>query len=166
MNKYFILFYFLFFLTQDLSAIEMIGQAKVKDGDTIKINNEDIRLIGIDAFEIKQKCQRSNGTEYKCGELSKSALIEIISGQPVRCLKEKKGYYKRWLATCYVGKLDIGENMVLYGHAITYKENKKYIGSQNEAKRLKAGAWQGKFISPWDWRKKKKERKEIKKNYY
>ena len=137
--------------------MEIYGKAKVKDGDTIKINNADIRLVGIDAFEIKQKCQRSDGSQYKCGELSKSALIEIISGQSVRCLKEKKDYYKRWLATCYVGELDIGENMVLYGHAITYKKNKKYINAQNEAKKISAGVWQGKFISPWKWRKLEKD---------
>ena len=108
-----------------LLAIEISGKAKVIDGDTIKINNEKIRLLGIDAFEIKQKCKSRNRTKYKCGQIAKSTLIEIISNQPVKCIKEKKDYYKRWLATCYVGKLDIGENMVLLGYAIAFM-SKKY----------------------------------------
>ena len=160
MNKFFLIFFILFF-SPSYSPIkatnnEIYGKAKVIDGDTIKINNEKIRLLGIDAFEIKQTCQRSNGSEYDCGKISKNALIEIISGLPVKCITKKKDHYKRWLAVCYVGKLDIGENMVIYGHAVTYKKNKKYKEVEKEAKNIKSGAWEGKFILPWDWRKQKR----------
>ena len=49
-----------------------------------------------------------------------SNLSTIISGQFVRCVTEKKDRYKRWLVTCYIGKLDINENMVINGNAISY----------------------------------------------
>ena len=96
MNKFlqFLFFFISFiFLQKYLLAIEISGKAKVIDGDTIKINNEKIRLLGIDAFEIKQKCKSRNRTKYKCGLIAKSTLIEIISNQPVKCIKEKK---RRW----------------------------------------------------------------------
>ena len=60
------------------------------------------------------------------------------------------------MATCYVGKLDIGENMVLLGYAIAFM-SKKYKDAQDEAKKVKAGAWQGEFISPKEWRKQKRK---------
>ena len=156
MNKY-LIFLFLYFtlFQQNIFAKEIYGNPRIIDGDSIEINNEKIRFLGIDAFEKKQECFKKNGTKYKCGELAISNLIAIISGQHVNCITKKKDRYKRWLATCYIGKLDIGENMVLYGNAFSYM-SKKYKNVENEAKKINAGAWAGKFIFPWEWRKLKK----------
>ena len=49
--------FIIFFLIPAKS--EMIsGNAKIIDGDTIKIDNKKIRLHGIDAPEIKQLCKK------------------------------------------------------------------------------------------------------------
>ena len=159
MNKYLILFsLFLYFILfqQNIFAKEIYGNARIIDGDSVEINNEKIRFLGIDAFEKKQECIRKDGTKYKCGEAAISNLLMIISGQPVRCVTKKKDHYKRWLATCYIGTLDINENMVLYGNAFSYM-SKKYKTAENEAKKVSAGAWAGEFIFPWEWRKIKKK---------
>ena len=148
----FILYFILF--QQNIFAKEIYGNARIIDGDSVEINNEKIRFLGIDAFEKKQECFRKNGTKYKCGEAAISNLLMIISRQPIRCMAKKKDRYKRWLATCYIGKLDISENMVLYGNAFSYM-SKKYKNVENEAKKINAGAWAGKFIFPWEWRKLK-----------
>jgi len=157
MNKY-LIFLFLYFtlFQQNIFAKEIYGNPRIIDGDSLEINNEKIRFLGIDAFEKKQECLKKNGTKYKCGEVAISNLTAIISGQHVNCITKKKDRYKRWLATCYIGKLDIGENMVLYGNAFSYM-SKKYKKAENEAKKIKAGAWNGKFIFPWEWRKLKKK---------
>ena len=165
MNKYYIFFLFLILSltfcsakTQKLDQLkkEFYGKVRIIDGDSIEIKNEKIRFLGIDAFEKKQECIRKDGTKYKCGEAAISNLLMIISGQPVRCVTKKKDHYKRWLATCYIGTLDINENMVLYGNAFSYM-SKKYKTAENEAKKVSAGAWAGEFIFPWEWRKIKKK---------
>jgi endonuclease YncB( thermonuclease family) len=168
MNKYsnfFFLFLYFIFFQQNTFAEKIIkgelnsnlyGTVKIIDGDSIEIKNEKIRFLGIDAFEKKQECIRKDGTKYKCGEAAISNLLMIISGQPVRCVTKKKDRYKRWLATCYIGMLDINENMVLYGNAFSYM-SKKYKTAENEAKKVSAGAWAGEFIFPWEWRKIKKK---------
>ena len=46
------------FLYNVSNAQEIIGIPKIIDGDTIHINNYKIRLEGIDAPEIKQKCKK------------------------------------------------------------------------------------------------------------
>ena len=157
MNKY-LIFLFLYFtlFQQNIFAKEIYGNPRIIDGDSLEINNEKIRLLGIDAFEKKQECLKKNGAKYKCGEVAISNLTAIISGQHVNCITKKKDRYKRWLATCYIGKLDIGENMVLYGNAFSYM-SKKYKKAENEAKKITAGAWNGKFIFPWEWRKLKRK---------
>ena len=61
------------------------GKARVTDGDTIKINNQKIRLFGIDAPETKQFCKEvylsflifNFKRDYKCGEKSTNALKMI-----------------------------------------------------------------------------------------
>ena len=159
MNKYLIIFSIFFYFTlfqQNIFAKEIYGNPRIIDGDSLEIKNEKIRFLGIDAFEKKQECIRKDGTKYKCGEAAISNLLMIISGQPVRCVTKKKDHYKRWLATCYIGTLDINENMVLYGNAFSYM-SKKYKTAENEAKKVSAGAWAGEFIFPWEWRKIKKK---------
>ena len=159
MNKYLIIFSIFFYFTlfqKNIFAKEIYGNPRIIDGDSLEIKNEKIRFLGIDAFEKKQECIRKDGTKYKCGEAAISNLLMIISGQPVRCVTKKKDHYKRWLATCYIGTLDINENMVLYGNAFSYM-SKKYKTAENEAKKVNAGAWAGKFIFPWEWRKIKKK---------
>jgi len=159
MNKYLIIFSIFFYFTlfqQNIFAKEIYGNPRIIDGDSLEIKNEKIRFLGIDAFEKKQECIRKDGTKYKCGEAAISNLLMIISGQPVRCVTKKKDRYKRWLATCYIGMLDINENMVLYGNAFSYM-SKKYKTAENEAKKVSAGAWAGEFIFPWEWRKIKKK---------
>ena len=159
MNKYLIIFSIFFYFTlfqQNIFAKEIYGNPRIIDGDSLEIKNEKIRFLGVDAFEKKQECIRKDGTKYKCGEAAISNLLMIISGQPVRCVTKKKDHYKRWLATCYIGTLDINENMVLYGNAFSYM-SKKYKTAENEAKKVSAGAWAGEFIFPWKWRKIKKK---------
>jgi len=159
MNKYLIIFSIFFYFTlfqKNIFAKEIYGNPRIIDGDSLEIKNEKIRFLGIDAFEKKQECFRKDGTKYKCGEAAISNLLMIISGQPVRCVTKKKDKYKRWLATCYIGKLNINENMVLYGNAFSYM-SKKYKTAENEAKKIKAGAWNGEFVFPWEWRKLKRK---------
>ena len=158
MNKYFLLFFIFFsfiFFEKNSLAKEISGNPIIIDGDTIKINNQKIRLLGIDAFEKKQECIRDK-IKYPCGEISISILETIISGQSVNCIIKKKDIYKRWLGTCFIGELDINENMVLLGYAFSYM-SKKYKTTENEAKKVRAGAWDGEFIFPWEWRKLKKK---------
>ena len=49
------------------------GTAVVTDGDSIKINNRKIRLVGIDAPELKQTCIKE-GEENPCGEMAKQII--------------------------------------------------------------------------------------------
>ena len=58
-KKYFFSTVFFIFLFLQNSQSEIIsGSAVVTDGDTIKINNNKIRLFGIDAPEKKQLCEK------------------------------------------------------------------------------------------------------------
>ena len=94
----------------------IIGKALVTDGDTIKINDQKIRLFGIDAPETKQFCKEvylsflifNFKRDYKCGEKSTNALKKKIKDNKIRCLiQDKKDRYRRNIGVCYLKKQDI-----------------------------------------------------------
>ena len=136
------------------------------DGDTIKINNNKIRLFGIDAPEKKQLCEKifltisfiSFKKKYPCGEISTEKLKKLINKNIIKCHVEGKDRYQRKLAICFRNKLNINSWLVRNGYAVSYqKYSKKYLSEEIEAKNDKKGIWQGKFEMPWDWRKNAKK---------
>ena len=161
MIKYIIITLTLFFF-QTLQASEIIGLPKVVDGDTIHIKSYKIRLEGIDAPEMKQKCKKpylqimffTFQKDYYCGQVSKKKLIQRIGNKPVKCILLGKDRYKRYLAKCFKGTINLNRWMVRNGYAIAYRKYSKiYIPHENFAKEEKLGLWGGTFINPEKWRK-------------
>ena len=143
----------------------IFGKAKIIDGDTIKINNNKIRLYGIDAPEIKQLCKRvylniyflSFKKKYLCGKISAQKLKKLLSNKIIKCHIEGIDRYKRILAICHRNKLNINSWLVRTGQAVAYKKySKKYIIQEAEARKSKLGIWRGDFEMPWEWRKNNK----------
>ena len=155
---------FLSIITSAISFEKIItGKARVTDGDTIKINNQKIRLFGIDAPETKQFCKEvylsflifNFKRDYKCGEKSTNALKKKIQGKNIRCLvQDNKDRYRRNIGICYLKKQDINSWLVKNGYAIAYRRySKKYINDEQYAKDSKLGIWQGTFMKPEKWRR-------------
>ena len=136
------------------SEDSIVGSARILDGDSLKINGNEIRLLGIDAPEYDQKCKTNSGAEYDCGIRSRKHLMEIVAGSDVECKSWNKDKYDRLLAICYVNNQEINALMVEAGWALAYGdyEGKELIASQNEL-----GLWNGDFENPAKWRKIKKE---------
>tara|TARA_B100001769_G_C22020029_1_gene548120 strand:- start:278 stop:772 length:495 start_codon:yes stop_codon:yes gene_type:complete len=154
---------FIIFFLIPAKSDTISGNAKIIDGDTIKIDNKKIRLHGIDAPEIKQLCKKiflslsfiSFEKKYECGEISKNKLKSYIQNRSIKCKIEGVDRYKRILGTCYKNTININSLMVRNGYAVAYKKySKKYLNVELEAKKEKLGLWKGKFEMPWDWRKK------------
>ncbi len=162
-----LIFFFLTYNDVKSEEIKVIsGLAIVTDGDSLKINNNKIRLVGIDAPELKQTCQHGV-TEYPCGEMSKERLDLIVADFQITCSYSKKDRYKRILGVCYIGNIDsvafkkrlksleLNSMMVKSGNAVAYRKySDEYIKDEEYAKINKKGIWIGNFEMPWDWRKK------------
>ena len=113
-------------------AEEISGIPKVVDGDTVHIDNYKFRLEGIDAPEMRQQCKKEYFKisffigftfykDYSCGRVSKEKLITKINTSEIKCISSSKDRYKRYIATCFKGKININQWMVRNGHAIAYR---------------------------------------------
>ena len=122
---------------------------QVVDGDSLEIGHARIRLLGIDSPEYKQYCYDKKHKKYSCGIKAKKYLEDIIKSGDVECKEKSKDRYKRSLSVCYVNNKDINEKMVRSGWAVAYREEGvPYKKAENDAKKEKAGIWQGKFMHP------------------
>ena len=136
-------------------AADVSGHTRIVDGDTIWIGDTKIRLHGIDAPETRQECQQADGSHYPCGEVSTDALRVLIGSEPVRCEGETYDRYKRLIATCYSGTVNLNAELVRQGWALAYRRySKDFISAEMEAQEAKRGMWAGEFEPPWEWRRK------------
>ncbi len=134
------------------------GSVRVVDGDTLVYGKKRVRLVGIDAPETGQWCERGDGKGYGCGKESRRFLLKRIGLGKVKCMGRRLDRYKRLLGTCY---LDDGTNLnewiVANGHALAYRRySRRYVEAENRASREKRGMWAGNFEKPWVWRKQRR----------
>ena len=138
----------------EVLAAGLTGTARIVDGDTIWIGGTKIRLHGIDAPESKQSCHKADGSEYRCGEASTDALRVLVGADSVRCEGDAYDRYKRLIATCYSGTLNLNAELVRQGWALAYRRySKDYVSAEMEAQDARRGMWAGKFEAPWEWRR-------------
>ena len=128
---------------------------KVTDGDSLRAGDIRIRLHGIDAPEMKQKCKFADGNSYHCGIAARNHLIKLI--QPpteIRCQTITKDRYGRFVMRCFKAGIDLNAAMVRDGWAVAYRRYAKdYIAEENQAKALKKGLFAGAFQKPEQWRR-------------
>lgn len=127
---------------------------EVVDGDTFRLNGESIRLEGIDAPELEQICNRTDGTPYACGVRAAAALKRILKAGAVICASDGKDRYGRVLAHCRAGATEVNRAMVARGWAWAFlRYSREFVVEEQQARSKRIGVWSGTADAPWDWRK-------------
>lgn len=126
----------------------IIDRAYVIDGDSLRLNDDEFRIHGIDAPELRQFCERG-GLDYRCGVKAREAMIDLTQGHAVECTVTDTDRYGRRVARCLANGLDLGLEMVSRGHAVTYGG---YETQEAAARRAQLGIWAGEFTQPQEWR--------------
>lgn len=131
-----------------------VSADQIFDGDSLEIEGQRTRLHGIDAFELSQTCLDRRGKPWRCGVAAKAALATQVDGHALRCVvldEDRDGWY---VSSCVAPDgTDLAAYMVRAGLALARPDGSDdYADEQAEARRRRAGAWEGVFMAPWEWR--------------
>jgi endonuclease YncB( thermonuclease family) len=85
----------------------------VIDGDTIVVQGERIRLLGINAPELKGKCREESIRALR----ARSRLMELIKTAKIDIERDGFDRYRRTLATVSVAGTDLGHVLMQEGLA-------------------------------------------------
>ncbi len=125
------------------------GRPYVIDGDSLRIGEARIRLIGLDAVELAQSCER-DGQEWACGRDARDFLVALVGRHEIKCASDRRDQYGRALAHCSLDDADIGDAIVRAGWAVAELE---YALAVAEARSQRRGIWGGSFADPADFRR-------------
>jgi endonuclease YncB( thermonuclease family) len=129
------------------------GPARATDGDTLVVGAVKVRLHGIDAPELAQRCGRGGGGDWDCGRAAAALLASLVAGREVTCEARDRDAYGRVVAACSAGGDDLGARMVADGLAWAYvRFSDAYVGAEAAARAAGRGIWGGSAEAAWDWR--------------
>ena len=128
---------------------------RIVDGDSLRSGDLQIRIHGIDAPEMRQSCVDARGRSWACGKAARTAMSEILStAAQLECELRDVDRYGRLVMRCMAGDTDIAAALVRRGLALAYRRYATdYVEDEQVAAQEATGMWQGKFETPWDWRR-------------
>ncbi len=137
-------------------AAEITGRADAIDGDTVRVGEMELRLYGIDAPELTQTCKTRKGKIQRCGDLARQSLAGLLRGRQIVCKDLRPDPDGRPAAICFLGPININENMVADGWALADRRTGgEFIRAETFAKNRHEGLWRTEFLTPWEWRLQK-----------
>lgn len=137
-----------------LVAAPVASAGEIYNGDTMEIEGQRARLHGIDAFELQQTCLDAGGRPWRCGVAAKAALAERAEDHALHCVVLDEDDDGAYVARCLADDgTDLSAYMVKAGLALADRDRSDdYLDEEVEARRRGAGAWEGAFMPPWQWR--------------
>lgn len=128
---------------------DLVGPARIIDGDTVQIGTTIIRLHGIDAPEATQTCNTAQGVAFACGVVATQALAQLVGTVRVDCTPLDVDRYGRTVAHCAVAGRDLGRDMVARGYATAYRRySRAYVTEEDAARGDRRGFWSGTMLDP------------------
>jgi len=106
-----------------LLALALAGTAtaadrlSVTDGDTVRLGNERIRIIGLDAPELRAKCR----AERRLAERARDRLAELVDTDDIEIIRSARpDKYRRTLAIIRADGQDVARVLISEGLARVY----------------------------------------------
>lgn len=116
----------------------------VVDGDTLVVDGQPVRLLGVQAPVAERDCPAEAG-KRSCAASAEQALTRLVAGARVRCDGlEGPRFGKEVVATCWADERDIGRALVEAGWALADRRySSRYVHVEAEARRAGRGFWAG-----------------------
>jgi endonuclease YncB( thermonuclease family) len=120
-------------------------QTAVVDGETLRLQEVVVRLLGVAAPPRGQICHHADGTSFDCGAASAESLSHMVSGHGVTCQLHGRDSAGRTLAVCQADGRALNQAQVIGGWARASAEMPSLGGDETEARTQHRGLWAGLF---------------------
>ena len=125
------------------------GLGRASDGDSFRLGDDRIRLLGLDAPELTQDCADADGRLWPCGRAARDRMAQLLAAGPADCRPEDIDQYDRLLATCSVAGRDLGATMVAEGLAVS---SGRYWAEEAPPATIGWASGPATSTAPRDWR--------------
>ena len=117
------------------------GLAKIVDGDTFAVGPVTIRVNGIDAAELGQRCRNATGGTWPCDEAAAERLKQLVGAADIRCDPLDRDAYSRIIARCFAGEIDVAKTLASEGLATGpfVRYSTEYVRDEEAARSLGIG---------------------------
>lgn len=125
------------------AAAALQGSPTVIDGQTIEVGGKSLRLYGIRAPALDERC-RFQDRSIACGRISRTALLDLTAGATVRCTLRAQRRDGPPAAVCHAGGYDLSEGMTYTGWARADRAvTDTYLRFERDARKHRRGMWRG-----------------------
>jgi endonuclease YncB( thermonuclease family) len=131
------------------------NQTAVVDGETLRMRDMVIRLLGVAAPSRGQLCHHMDGSAFDCGAASAEALAHLVKERAVECRLHGHDPNGRLIAVCRADGRELNEAQVLGGWARARVEapnggavrfsGASFRAGESEARTEHRGLWAGRF---------------------
>lgn len=150
--RFFILAIILLGSPVSANDLNVMGLARIVDGNTLDFSGMTVRLFAIDAPDAAQQCLKDD-ENWSCGQEAKAFLAALAEGQKLKCQSHGTDADGAFIASCSRDGLDLGLAMIEAGLAVTTPHSPEhYLTAEAYRKTHKLGLWSSQFQHPADWR--------------
>jgi endonuclease YncB( thermonuclease family) len=137
------------------------GYGYALTGDTLRIGEDDVRLLGAAAPRLDQKGEDTIGRVYPAGLYARDVLASLIAEQPIGCRVipqqgQEKDSQGRYFGACAAGNTpDLSASMIQRGWAFADRSGitpvfSNYSNAEKVGRGRRVGIWQGPMTAPWE----------------
>jgi endonuclease YncB( thermonuclease family) len=81
----------------------------------------------------------------------------MMAGRQIVCHDKGRDQFGRWIARCFDGEIDLGQEMVLSGNAWAFtRYSNTYVAEEQQARQEKLGVHVHGCRPAWEWRQLEK----------
>ena len=142
-------------LVSPIVNADIVGSAVAISGDTIEVEGQRIRLLGVAAPGLGQACTTPR-MQWRCGMVAEFKLGERIGSAEVLCQEQGADSLGHILGRCHLGDPEtsnLNRWLVAAGWAIAASNHgEEYVADESRAMHDGLGLWKGGFVPSPEWR--------------